>query len=1087
VVDHLRPWDQPLREVLSGAATGKWLLGHEFPTFPRALGSADYWVESGWVYQEGVIGSEAGVNGYAKHDDYGGYVRGRKPNDADRTTGYRIRAKEAEIALAIEAGLDGFVHNLTDATPGSTFARRWLDLAEAAENMHAAGTLGDFRVALCPDGNTGGTPRIAPTDDPTDLEDLIVAHGARSSCLRLSGYSNKQLLFSFSPETAPNGTGAGGSAAATWWANRKSAVAARGEPVVFAAIFQQSWTSTAQAPSFASVADIMGRWGGSDWSSVSGANNDNANARAYAMSQFGKPWVHWSRWQDERPYSTRFYEPWGSSLLRNTWAVIEASNPFMVQSVTWDDYSECTQFYAGDPHHGFVPADVQDYHAIKWKLGAFPTIVRDGLFLFHRVQPRDIPTADYLSSQQTAFMPITAHTGGAAKDEVEVLAYLKAPATIYVISGAGPAVPFAGTTGENSFKVPLQNGTVQAWAVRAGVTVASITSPWNVSSTGNVVQDFKYRAVGSVTEEDAEEEPLATPDTIADLIGWWKADDLAGANGSTVNPWNSNGSYGPDLDETGGTAPTLDTSVAINGVNGVRFTASRTLRDTTSGTLSGFTNGIGGASMFVVAKLDDATGSTSRNAAVVSTATVGASRYALRCITGVPQWGARRADGVSSSLLNGSASIGTSAAHIMSGTIDYNSTTQKLYVDATEVGSSTSALTAGSTSTTSAGMAIGSHAGTATEGWPGVVYEVVLYSRALTTLERMTVQAYLADKYSITIADALILPLATFGTMSTSIPEPHIGLDVSITPAAISTSTTVASATKSAGATATPAVASTTTTAPSRTVSGAATALPSLASTTTTTPSRTVSGAATSTPGVVSVPTTTPAWTVSGGAASVPGVVSTSTSAPARSNATGGTVTPPLASTTTALGSSGVATSGNATIGASVLSCPVTIAAATVSAGSVFAPSIVSTTVSASTVTVAGHVFIAASSAVCAVSTPAPAPSVGVGGSPTALAVPVTIGAATLRTTADATPSALVTVIDVPPAEASAGTQFEVLTFDATSNVFTVGVSGAADAEPAEVLVPASVPAVEVTVPPPLIRALGREVAVRAARGREAT
>jgi hypothetical protein len=1083
VVDHLRPWDQPLREVLSGQATGKWLLGHEFPTFPRALTPPDYWISSGWVYQEGTVGSEAGVNGYAKHDDYGGYVRGRKPNDSDRTTGYRIRAKEAEILLAIEAGLDGFVHNLTDATAGSSFARRWLDTAEAAENMYNAGTLGDFRIALCPDGTTGGTPPSG--SDLTDLEDLIVAHGARNSCLRLSGYSNKQLLFSFSAEGAPGGASAGGAAAANWWAARKSAVAARGEPVVFAAIFRNTWTSTAQAPSFTSVADIFGRWGGSDWSSVSGANNSNANAAAYSMSQYGKPWCHWSRWQDARPYDIKYWEAWGSTLLRNTWAVIEASNPYMVQSVTWDDYSEGTQWYSADPYFGFTPADVQMYHAIKWKLGAFPTIVRDGLFLFHRVQPRTGVT--YLSSQQTAFIPTTPEAGGAAKDEVEVLAYLKAPATIYVISGAGPAVPFAGAAGENSFKVPLQNGTVQAWAVRSGVTVASITSPFEVSST-QVVQDFNYRAVQSVSEEDEEGDPLATPDTISDLIGWWKADDLAGAHGSTVNPWGSNGSYGPDLDETAGTAPTIDTSVAINGVNGVRFTASRTLRDTTSGTLSGFTNPVGGASLFVVAKLDDASGATNRNAAVVSTATVTASRFAIRCITGVPQWGARRQDGIGSSLLNGSSSIGTTAPHIMSGTIDYNTTTQKLYVDAAEAASSTSALSAGATSTNPTGVGIGSHPGNTSEGWPGVIYEVILYSRALTTLERMTVHSYLSVKYSITIADALILPLATFGTMSTTIPEPQLGLNASISPSVVSTTTTAPSATKTASSTAVPALATTTTTTPSRTTSGGSLATPGVVSVTTTAPARTTSGGATSVPAIASTTTTTPSRTVSGGATVVPSLASTATTVPVHSLAAGGTVTPSVVSTTTTVAAPSVATSGNATLNATLVSTTTTVAAASTMAGSVFAAVLLSTATTTGAPDVAGHVFVTASAASTSVTMAAAGVSSGVTGAPVAVSTVVTLPSGALTITADATPAMLLTDVTFPAAEPGASILFDLPVFDLTTTAPAVSsVTGGATPEPVAVLAPVTVDTPTVTGTPPLIRASGREVSTHVPRGRETT
>jgi hypothetical protein len=1069
--------------VLSGVATGKWLLAHEFPTFLQKTESDDYWVSGGWLYQEGTIGTESGVNGFAKHDDYGGYVRGRKPNDADRATGYRIRAKEAEILLAREAGFDGFVHNLVDATPGSTMARRWLDLAEAAENLYAAGTLGDFRIALCPDGNSGGTPRNAPTDNPVDLEDLIVAHGARNSCLRLPNFSNNQLLFSFSPETAPTATGSGGSAAATWWANRKSAVAARGHPVTFAAIFQNSWTSTPQAPSFTSVADIFGRWGNSDWSSVLTANNDNANAAAYSMSQYGKPWCHYSRWQESRPYSQQFWEAWGSTLVRNIWSVIVASNPFMVQAATWDDYSEGTEWFSGDPYHGFVPADIQQYHAVKWKLGAFPTVVRDGLFLFHRVQPRSGVT--YTSTQQTAFMPTTPVAGGAAKDEVEILAYLKAPATIYATSG-GAVTPFAGAAGENSFKIPLTNGTVQAWAVRSGVTVASITSPYEVSTT-QLVQSFKYRAVGTVVEEDEEGEALATPDTISGLIGWWKADDLAGAHGSTVNPWNSNGSYGPDLDETTTTAPTLDTSVAINSIPGVRFTASAsTLRDTTSGTLSGFTNGVGGASVFVVAKLDDHTASGNKNALVVATNVAGASRYAMRVVLGVPRWTVRRLDGIGASDLNGSVSIGITAPKILSGTVDYNTTTQKLYVNAAEVASTGSALSSGTTATSSAGVGIGSHAGNDSEGWPGVIYEVVMYSRALTTLERMTVHAYLAAKYSITIVDALILPLATFGTMTTAFPQTVIGVDASIAPSVVSTATTVPTATKSTGSATAPGFVATTTATPSKTVSGGATVTATIATTTTTVPSRTVAGSSTTAPSLASTTTAIPARTVSGASTPTPGAFATTTSLPAAALATSGTVTPAVVSITTTTAAPSVSVSGNVSISATLIDSVSTVPAAATSVGSTVTAGLTSTSATVDGVSVSGLAFIAATSVTCLTSIGAVDVSVGSELDLSAVSSVVVMPLPGLEGSADVPPILVVTVGEVL-GEAGASAALAATLFETATSFLAFDVAYGAGPTPEPVSAPVEVPACEVSVPPTIVNAVGREYVARTPRSQEVT
>lgn len=293
---------------------------------------------------------------------------------------------------------------------------------------------------------------------------------------------------------------------------------------------------------------------------------------------------------------------------------------------------------------------------------------------------------------------------------------------------------------------------------------------------------------------------VLVPSDITGLIGWWKADDLALANGATVNPWGSNGTYGPDLDETAGTAPTLDTSVAINGIPGVRFASTRTLRDTTSGTLTGFTNGVGGATLIVVAKLDSTP--TTARAATIATGTAGASasRYVLSCLSGIPQFFSRRIDGVGGATTNGVSSIGTSAAHVLAGTIDYATTTQRLYVDGAEVASSTSALTAGTTSTDSTGVAIGSHPGNAVEGWPGPLYEVILLDHAATSAENEGLHGYVQARFTVTVANYVAIHPASVAALASVLsPTPSAGTGVVITPSVVTASTAVGAPTVTVG------------------------------------------------------------------------------------------------------------------------------------------------------------------------------------------------------------------------------------------------------------------------------------------------
>lgn len=58
---------------------------------------------------------------------------------------------------------------------------------------------------------------------------------------------------------------------------------------------------------------------------------------------------------------------------------------------------------------------------------------------------------------------------------------------------------------------------------------------------------------------------------MTNLIGWWKADIIAGSNGSSISQWNDSSGLGNNLTQgTGANQPTLATNV-INSLPAVRF------------------------------------------------------------------------------------------------------------------------------------------------------------------------------------------------------------------------------------------------------------------------------------------------------------------------------------------------------------------------------------------------------------------------------------------------------------------------------------------------------------------------------------
>lgn len=120
---------------------------------------------------------------------------------------------------------------------------------------------------------------------------------------------------------------------------------------------------------------------------------------------------------------------------------------------------------------GYGWLDLCTYYNIRFKLGKFPAIVRDGLYLMHRKQ-----SYGYKGSQTTPFG--TWH--GTPRDTISCLCFLTEPADITIAGVTTKDVP-AGVT---QLKVPLRYGTISATASRVGITTVSVTSPHTVEDSG---------------------------------------------------------------------------------------------------------------------------------------------------------------------------------------------------------------------------------------------------------------------------------------------------------------------------------------------------------------------------------------------------------------------------------------------------------------------------------------------------------------------------------------------------------------------------------------------------------------------------
>jgi hypothetical protein len=165
---------------------------------------------------------------------------------------------------------------------------------------------------------------------------------------------------------------------------------------LFLACFLDAWTGRTTAQAFDEIAWMFSRWGDRD--PTASAANSTSNRLAPTTShggtwagtgllaQPGKLWMHPVSVQDSRPNQSAFWEAWGWDNLVATWKAAIDGNADWVQVPTWSDFAEHANIGV-TRNHGWAFLDVFTYFLIRWKLGYYPTIVRDGVYISHRVMP----------------------------------------------------------------------------------------------------------------------------------------------------------------------------------------------------------------------------------------------------------------------------------------------------------------------------------------------------------------------------------------------------------------------------------------------------------------------------------------------------------------------------------------------------------------------------------------------------------------------------------------------------------------------------------------------------------------------------
>ncbi|MGI5328552.1 glycoside hydrolase family 71 protein [Actinomadura nitritigenes] len=447
------PFDLPATSVLR--ASQHKVFAHYFTPYPVSL---DNQAAANDYYTRNYL-NPAGEGGV--HQAYGGLLRDRPRPRAPIASDYQLEDMKAEVRNAIAAGLDGFTVDLLNLGSSSPHRKRVDLLIQAAAAVDP-----NFKIILMPDMTATQIKTYSAAGLAAALNEL-----AKSPSVYRLG--DGRLVVS--PFKAENQT-------AAWYASFNAAMEQLGTKVALVPVFLNF---TANYAKYASVS-----YGFSNWGNRSPNQQGGIAAAITASHDLGKIWMQPVAVQDERPNQGIYDEADNTENLRTTWKNAISGGTDWVQLTTWNDFSEGTQF-APSPHNDGAYLDLSSYYLTRLKTGSWPAIVRDTLYLTHRVHAAALhPTA----AGQTKFMTPRSGTS-APRDKVEVLSFLTAAAQIKASIGTGTST-YNAAAGVQAQLFPLADGTNSATVSRNGTATATVASPFAVTSTPQV-QDLQYNAASS--------------------------------------------------------------------------------------------------------------------------------------------------------------------------------------------------------------------------------------------------------------------------------------------------------------------------------------------------------------------------------------------------------------------------------------------------------------------------------------------------------------------------------------------------------------------------------------------------------------
>lgn len=449
------PFNRPRISDLHASPRRAFAHWHNWPVSVDNLDPAVDWYQRNELSPLGNDGAFYAV---------GGRMRQRplpRPVRTEPSGVWEVRDMEDEVGRAEAIGLDGFTLGVCTLTDGSCWPEL-VHMLEAANNISS-----DFKIIP----NLDMASLASVNYSPAQVAAAIATVANAPAVLRTT--DGRMVLSATNPHRQP----------ASWWQSLRQEFANRGINIYLQLILQ---AYERDLPTYLPLADAVGSWGPSTPTAAT-----YTASRVSAMRAIGKTYIAPVRSQENRPKNAAYAEARQSATFIATMQDAISGDADNLFILTWNDGEEGAEIR---PSTGtqWSYYDLAAYYLTWYKLRQAPAISRDVLYYFHRIEwttsapdPTKQPTpfAVWYASQQ------------APVNEIELLAFLRAPGTLKITTSAGTTSADA-PAGVTSLRAPLAPGYPSFALIRDGITRVSLRSAFNVRDHIDW-QDLLYRGGSS--------------------------------------------------------------------------------------------------------------------------------------------------------------------------------------------------------------------------------------------------------------------------------------------------------------------------------------------------------------------------------------------------------------------------------------------------------------------------------------------------------------------------------------------------------------------------------------------------------------